>query len=494
MASNVRRPPRALIAHGQQNLQSTQAAHRQRLEQAVGRPVAVPPRPPQLPGSSSGGEARGSSRGGYPDHPSPSLARSLGYSSAVPRSPPGRSSSLQAGGSSSSHDPSPRASGRRSSGRSSPSARALSSPHSGARKSPHAKSSRSASPQHAALRHPLPDDAELPDDGLSQDGAGNGADSDEGFEDDLEDLALLCSHLNNHGESGLGVPTDEHRPATGGTSASASTTAPGSSSRGEGRWNDVDEFAGEGALDSAVVGDAFEDLRGAQRAHWELQRFSLPHGCRIERTDCSAAQFFFTMDVVEGPYMPATLVFWIKVFEEFPNPGSFSVRSTKRIFHPNVDPELGTLVLDHFNPAGDANTMRAILLAIRTLVCTPAESPALNRDAVKLLQSDTDEFRRVVRSTLSGLEHRGTEYEQLLNVGKHPGKKAPLAKGKAAAAPPRSAATSHAFKVDMMDLETMADHMKVMTQHWQDLNTLELRRVENLLDAQRLGESCLEDP
>ncbi|CAE7543272.1 RCE2 [Symbiodinium natans] len=61
------------------------------------------------------------------------------------------------------------------------------------------------------------------------------------------------------------------------------------------------------------------------------------------------AQLFYTIDVAEGPYTPATLTFWVKVFQEYPLPGSISVRCTKRIFHPSIDPRTGATALPGYD-------------------------------------------------------------------------------------------------------------------------------------------------
>merc|ERR1712232_1279694 len=98
-----------------------------------------------------------------------------------------------------------------------------------------------------------------------------------------------------------------------------------------------------------------------ERAHWELQQFATPKGCQVEACPASPKQLFLSLEVGEGPYMPATLVFWIKIFDDYPAEGSFSIRCTKRIFHPSVDQSTGHIDLQEsqLNSASPTNRLQA---------------------------------------------------------------------------------------------------------------------------------------
>lgn len=291
----------------------------------------------------------------------------------------------------------------------------------------------------------------------------------------LEDLADLCRHLGLGGEDDVGGFSSrglgEWRPATGGTSASASTTAPPTSAAGE--WSalpEQDELHGEGGGPSAE-----EPLSIHQRVHAELQNAKLPHGCRVENLMCSSAQFFFVMDVTEGPYVPATLSFWVKLFDDFPAEGSFSVRSSKRLFHPAVDPSTNRVDVPHERLAAQGPpSVRSLLLAVRELVAAPSDSPATNGEAAMLLQTDPDEFRRTARLTLNGGEYNGVVFDRIIAPSK-PGTKL----GKSGGGGSFERLMSDQMKLDLMNLEVVKEDFKKQASEWQRVNLQEIRDLQS---------------
>merc|ERR1719261_2041728 len=137
----------------------------------------------------------------------------------------------------------------------------------------------------------------------------------------------------------------------------------------------------------------------------------------MTRSPGTGAQLFFSVDVCEGPYAPATLTFWIKVFDEYPLPSGYSIRCTKRIFHPNIDPETGRMDIEKHELEGkDPSKLRSILSAIRQRILEPVDVPAVNPEAAMLRQTDPEEFRRTVRKTLGGGEHRGVQFDRISNL------------------------------------------------------------------------------
>jgi len=308
---------------------------------------------------------------------------------------------------------------------------------------------------------------------------------DDDLDDQLEELAELSQHLARRGEPLSEGPASssppasrgmaEHRPATGGTSAS-STTAPGSSlATGEAATSvDWDESGMDAVPEGHMISsteDPWDSLRGAQRAHHEINQLRLPHGCRIEISHGSSAQFFLILDVAEGPYTPASLKFWVKVFSEYPAPGSFSVRCTQRIFHPSVDASTSSVDIRGGGYAeGGAVQLSGLIGAIIQLVKTPADSPAINAEAAMLLQTDPDEFRRTVRNTLNGSEHGGVRFDRVLSSSKVGSTKP------AAAQPPR--AMSENLQLELMKLEAMKDQFKAESFAFEQLNTDMLRELE----------------
>jgi len=282
----------------------------------------------------------------------------------------------------------------------------------------------------------------------------------------------------------------ETRPPTGGTLASASTTARGGTSASVSSTNRLGSPLSSEVAESANVQaatlcqDASEILSGAPRAAYELQNLKLPLGCQIERSPCASGQFFASFNIAEGPYTPATLVFWVKVFDEFPAPGSFSVRCTQRIFHPSIDSATGRVVLpDDCLDTGDASSPGsgplAVLLALirRMMLCPPSNAPAGNVDAAMLLQTDPDEFRRKVRFTLGGGDCGGVQYERILQAGK-----AAVAKVKTAeplqVQSPRQLARAKELKLSVMELEVLKDQFKSQAENMRLANCRLLEDLE----------------
>ncbi|CAK9007587.1 unnamed protein product [Durusdinium trenchii] len=162
------------------------------------------------------------------------------------------------------------------------------------------------------------------------------SEDDEEFLADLQELDELTAHLARRGDP------SSARDARPPTASSVSTTAPASSLATASVAN------GEDYADANE--DPFEQLQGAVRVHQEIAQLRLPHGCRLETSQASFAQLFFSMDVAEGPFTPASLVFWVKIFAEYPLPGSVSIRATKRIFHPSIDAQTGAVAFPGANP------------------------------------------------------------------------------------------------------------------------------------------------
>lgn len=305
-------------------------------------------------------------------------------------------------------------------------------------------------------------------------------DDDDTFEADLADLEALSNHLDLRVED---VPSSsviaDARPTTGGTQASSSTTAPGGSLSGDvSTFTDTEEAFGSEALHGGVE-EIGNPLRGAHRAQFELQRCKLPPGCRIEHLTGSPGQFFYVVDVAEGPYTPATMTFWIKVFDDFPAPDSLSVRSTKRIFHPSIDPITGHVGIpwSRSSTAGDVVHIQSVLCAVRQLAIAPEDAPAINAEAAMLLQTDLDEFRRAVRTTVSGGDYAGSTFDSLLNPSSL-GSKHRNIRASTASTRDGGRGVSDEVKLGLMQLELMKDKFKQQATDWQQQNSDELRSLE----------------
>jgi len=287
-------------------------------------------------------------------------------------------------------------------------------------------------------------------------------DEDDDFDEQLRELEELGAHFARRGEPlsrGASSSGVDHRPPTGG---SESTTAPASSqATASVEWEDpttVESFVEE-------PGDL---LRGAQRAHHEIGRMRLPHGCRLEPSQAAFAQLFYTMDVAEGPYTPSTLTFWVKVFEEYPLPGSVSIRCTKRIFHPCIDPRTGaTAFPGHDTEVGDASQeirLASFLVALTQMVKAPCSvANALNNEASALLEADPEEFRRRVRRSLLGDEG----FDRVLGSGK--ASTAPL--------PSKPIAMSETMRLEMMNIEVLKEDFKATAAAYLETNRAELLQI-----------------
>jgi ubiquitin-conjugating enzyme E2 M len=227
----------------------------------------------------------------------------------------------------------------------------------------------------------------------------------------------------------------------------------------------------------AESGNPFDTLLGGVRASYELQQCgSLPHGCRIEQATGVSAQYFFTVDASEGPYAPASLTFWIKIFDEFPAFDGVSIRATKKIFHPNIDQESGRLKVPQLETGRSESVchMKDLLVAIRRLVMSPTDSPAVNQDAAMLLQTDREEFRRVVRNTLGGGGYRGASFDRVLDFGK----KGASAKAKKDDPGEKQRQMSDKMRVELMQLDVMQAKLKALADDMITQNNVECCNLE----------------
>jgi ubiquitin-conjugating enzyme E2 M len=293
-------------------------------------------------------------------------------------------------------------------------------------------------------------------------------------------LDELCDHLGLRSEdrqAAVEGPVDsDTRPLTGGTSASASTTVPGGSSGFEVASLGASTGFEAASLDheETIVADSdnpFDSLQGGQRVSYEMQQGNvLPHGCRLERAPGTSAQFFLSVDASEGPYAPATLKFWIKVFNEFPASDGVSIRSTQRIFHPNIDPDSGQVRLQP-DSLERVCRFKDVLSAIRRLVVTPTDSPAANADAAMLLQTDPEEFRRTVRTTLGGGEYRSVRFDRVLDFNKKSSKEV--------VDESQLPQMSEQMRLELMKLEVLQGQFKAFADTMIKQNTAECRDLEH---------------
>lgn len=278
-----------------------------------------------------------------------------------------------------------------------------------------------------------------------------GIDSEDDLEEELRELEELTAHLARQGA--------EPRPST---AELESTTAPASSLATASVGNPED------CGDTADVSneDPLEHLEGAMRVHQEISQLRLPHGCRLEISQASFAQLFFTMDLGEGPFAPASLVFWVKIFAEYPLPGSVSIRSTKRIFHPSIDAQTGAVAVPGEESTSKVN-LGMMLLALVQMVKKPqVPMEPRNPEAATLLSDDPAEFRRAVRLALSGGEVLNLCYDRVLNP-------------KAAPATVKPVAMSEKMRLDLMNIEVMKGDFKATAAAYAEHNQVELRRLRS---------------
>jgi ubiquitin-conjugating enzyme E2 M len=227
---------------------------------------------------------------------------------------------------------------------------------------------------------------------------------------------------------------------------------------------------------SADTDNPLDALRGGQRASYELQQGgALPHGCRLEQTPGVASQYIFTVDACEGPYAPATIPFWIKIFDEFPARDGVSIRCTRRIFHPNIDQDTGLVKIQQDLFAAELR-FKDLLAALRQLVLNPTDSPVANHDAAMLLQTNAEDFRRVVRTSLGGGEYRGVRFDRVLDFSKKSTNSGYPSDLNQIRAPQMSDQTKLALmKIEVMQVQYKAYADDVMRRNTEESQTLERR-------------------
>lgn len=309
-------------------------------------------------------------------------------------------------------------------------------------------------------------------------------DNDQFLEDlnDLDELSVALG-LREEDEAARRRAEEEEdrrlmRPFTGGTSTTESTAVP--STRIGGRVSELEDLD-EASLASerSVAGPT-----GAQLAHQQLALgLTLPKGCRYT-TSSLPSQLFLYVEVPEGPYMTTALQVWVKVFSDFPASGEFSVRLSpgSKIFHPNVNPETGEMANDSLlsNSYTGSAHLQEIACNVHRFLTYPVDSPALNADAAMLLQTDPEEFRRVVRRTLLGGEYNGAKYDAVPRVT--PGRPSSSDSTKSSQTNRSAGGTPgnvpNKVRVAMMELENMSRKACELADCFQHQNQTEVLELE----------------
>ena len=114
-----------------------------------------------------------------------------------------------------------------------------------------------------------------------------------------------------------------------------------------------------------------------------------------------------------GCWSAATYDFSFLVPAAYPHEPPKVICNTK-IYHPNINLE-GNVCLnilrDEWKPVLDIN---AVIYGIIYLFYEPNPDDPLNKEAAELYRTDKEQFKRVVRRTLTGASHAGESFPKLI--------------------------------------------------------------------------------
>ncbi|KAI1336738.1 NEDD8-conjugating enzyme UBC12 [Xylariaceae sp. FL0016] len=115
----------------------------------------------------------------------------------------------------------------------------------------------------------------------------------------------------------------------------------------------------------------------------------------------------------EGVYHQGRFTFTFAMSSNYPHEPP-KVRCQQKIYHPNIDLE-GKVCLnvlrEDWKPVLNLN---AVIVGLQFLFLEPNASDPLNKEAAEDLRSSRDNFRRNVRTSMTGGAVRGTMYDRVI--------------------------------------------------------------------------------
>lgn len=122
--------------------------------------------------------------------------------------------------------------------------------------------------------------------------------------------------------------------------------------------------------------------------------------------------FVLTITPDEGIYHGGKFTFTFNMNQNYPHEPP-KVRCQQKIYHPNIDLE-GKVCLnilrEDWKPVLNLN---AVIVGLQFLFLEPNASDPLNKEAADDLRQSRDNFRRNVRTSMSGGQVRGTNYDRV---------------------------------------------------------------------------------
>ena len=123
----------------------------------------------------------------------------------------------------------------------------------------------------------------------------------------------------------------------------------------------------------------------------------------------------FTLSITpdEGQYTGGKFTFTFNMSQNYPHEPP-KVRCQQKIYHPNIDLE-GKVCLnilrEDWKPVLNLN---AVIVGLQFLFLEPNASDPLNKEAADDLRQSRDNFRRNVKTAMSGGSIRGVQYDRVL--------------------------------------------------------------------------------
>ncbi|CAJ2502937.1 Uu.00g103310.m01.CDS01 [Anthostomella pinea] len=150
------------------------------------------------------------------------------------------------------------------------------------------------------------------------------------------------------------------------------------------------------------------------RVQKDLSELSLGSTMRTIFADADdILNFVLEIKPDEGVYHGGLFTFTFNMDQNYPHEPP-KVRCQQKIYHPNIDLE-GKVCLnilrEDWKPVLNLN---AVIVGLQFLFLEPNASDPLNKEAAEDLRSSRENFRRNVRTSMTGGSIRGTSYDRVM--------------------------------------------------------------------------------
>ncbi|EMR64994.1 NEDD8-conjugating protein ubc12 [Eutypa lata] len=179
-------------------------------------------------------------------------------------------------------------------------------------------------------------------------------------------------------------------------------------------WSMKKEQQAKDNADGAAGGKKKKVTAAQLRVQKDISELALGTTMKVDFPDADdILNFVLEIKPDEGCYHGGRFTFTFAMNQNYPHEPP-KVRCQQTIYHPNIDLE-GKVCLnilrEDWKPVLNLN---AVIVGLQFLFLEPNASDPLNKEAAEDLRQSRDNFRRNVRTSMSGGSIRGVSYDRVL--------------------------------------------------------------------------------